>query len=177
MNELALKICRQYIDGLVQAFEAGADMRAKFKSASVRGFTTDVNGTLDLPYGGRDGKRLLDMFLADFKEAGGAVWVNSGLPDQSLSGFALPQAFQKVGESFAIEPKPLQDWKQAPVIFIDDEDLVRDVTEMRGGVAIDPMDEDFEEFLENWHDLKAANDEQTWTQQRDELLAPLIANA
>lgn len=177
MNELALKICRQYIDGLVEAFEAKADVRAKFKSASVLGFTTDINGTLDQPYGGRDDKRLLDMFLADFKDAGGEVWVNSGLPDQKLSGFELPAAFARSGENFSIQPKPLENWREAPVIFLDDEDFIRDITEMRGGVGIDPLDEDFEEFLENWHDIKAANDEQTWPSQRDELLAPLIAQS
>ena len=177
MNELSLKICRQYIDGLVEAFEAKADIRAKFKSANVLGFTTDINGTLDLPYGGRDDKRLLDMFLADFKDAGGKVWVNPGLPGQNLSRFELPAAFKRSGEDFVIEPKPLQNWREAPVIFLDDEDLIRDVTEMRGGIGIDPMDEEFEEFLENWHDLKAANDEQTWLQQRDELLSPLVSNS
>ena len=100
MNELALKICKQYIDGLVTAMEATADMRERFKVASKPGFLSDINDTLDMHYDhGGSQKRLLDVFLADVVEAGGHVELYSGLPDQDMRSFELQKAFDRKGEA------------------------------------------------------------------------------
>ena len=174
MNSLALTVCREYIDSLVAGLQAGADLRARFGNASKAGFLTDVNGTLDHEYSGRNKKRLLDIFLADFKEAGGNVCVYSGVLNQKLPDFQLPKAFANSGEAFVIEGKPIKDLKTLPPIVIDDSDAILQGFKLRGFVTIDPLDQEFERFLESWHDLRESLDDKIWAQRRAELLSPLL---
>lgn len=177
MNELALTICREYIDGLVAAMDATADVRARFKINSKPGFLTDVNETLDTNYMYEGEQvRLLDHFLADVKDAGGNVQVYTGEPSQRLSHFEVVKAFERAGEEFSVTPKPVQDWTQfPPVVFENDQDL-RNLASIRGYVAFDPWDEGLEEFLMSWKTLRDSVSDAAWQQQREELLSPFLGH-